>query len=98
MKTLNILGKVQLQGKLKELLLKEEDNFFKYYSLEIIGAYLPQINEQSIIFNEKINLSMENKKNIMQLLNKNKLKENETLKIIGTIEISKTKKEILIKA
>ena len=94
---MNVLGKVQLQGKLKELLLKEEDNFFKYYSLEIIGAYLPQINEQSIIFNEKINLSMENKKNIMQLLNKNKLKENETLKIIGTIEISKTKKEILIK-
>ena len=94
---MNILGKVQIQGKLKELLLREEDNFFKYYSLEILGAYLPQFNAQNIIFKESINLSTENKKNIIELLNQNAIDENETLKIIGKIEIDGKEKEILLK-
>ena len=38
---MQILGKILLQGKEKELLLKEEEVFFKYYTLEkIIKLYL----------------------------------------------------------
>ncbi len=94
---MEILGKVQLQGQLKELLLKEEEKFFKYYSLEILGAYLPQINGQNIIFKETIDLSEENKQIITELLNQNTIKNNEKLKIIGTIEIHNKEKEILLK-
>ena len=58
---MQILGKVLIQGKERELLLKEELEFFKYYSLELIGAYSPQIGEQKIVFKKDIGLSKEKK-------------------------------------
>ncbi len=94
---MKILGKVQLQGELKELLLKEEDDLFKYYSLEILGVYLPQMNEQNTVFKKNVNLSQENKEKIVELLKQNKIREHEKLKIIGTVEIEGKDEEILLR-
>ncbi len=47
---MQILGKVLIEGKEKELLVKEEEPLFKYYSLEFIGFYKPKNKLQKIIF------------------------------------------------
>ena len=49
---MQILGKVQIQGKEKEILLKEEDGLFKYYSLELVGVYTPKMPGETIIFRQ----------------------------------------------
>ena len=49
---MQILGKVQIQGKEKELVLKEEDGLFKYYCLDLVGVYTPKMPGQTIIFRE----------------------------------------------
>ena len=64
---MRILGKVQIKGKEKELLLKEELEFFKYYSLELIGAYSPQIGEYKIVFKKDTELSREDKIEIIRI-------------------------------
>ena len=51
---MQILGKVKIGGKEKEILVKEEGNFFKYYTLELIRFYTPQTKEQKAIFQKGI--------------------------------------------
>lgn len=98
---MQILGKVLIQGKERELLLKEELEFFKYYSLELIGAYSPQIGEQKIVFKKDIGLSKEKKIEIIKLVNskvtQKMLQQNAILQIIGQADIDGKTKEILIK-
>ncbi len=92
---MQILGKIQWQGEEKKILLKEEENFFKYYSLELIGTYFPNIKETKIIFKEDIDLSKESKIKIIKLVNQKInpkiIHKKEILQIIGKVE-----KEILI--
>lgn len=98
---MRILGKVQIQGKEKEVLLKEENEFFKYYSLELIGAYAPQIGEQKIVFKKDIGLSKETKIEIIQLVNvkvtPKMLQKNDIFQIIGQIEVEGKTAELLVK-
>lgn len=98
---MQILGKVLIQGKERKLLLKEELEFFKYYSLELIGAYSPQIGEQKIVFKKDIGLSKEKKIEIIKLVNskvtQKMLQQNAILQIIGQADIDGKTKEILIK-
>ena len=51
---MQVLGKATIEGKQKEIILKEERDLFKYYALELIGAYLPQMAEQEIIFKKQL--------------------------------------------
>lgn len=51
---MQILGKVLIGGKEKELLVKEEETLFKYYSLEFIGFYKPKSKAQKSIFKKGI--------------------------------------------
>lgn len=51
---MQILGKVWIAGKEKEILLKEENPFFCYYSLEKIGFYEPKTKMQKSIFEKGI--------------------------------------------
>lgn len=98
---MQILGKVQLQGKEKELLLKEESEFFKYYSLELIGAYSPQIGEQKIVLKKDNELSKETKIEIIKYVNEKvtleMLKKSNIFQIIGKINIEGEPKELLAK-
>lgn len=98
---MQILGKVQIQGKEKEILLKEEDKFFKYYSLELIGAYSPQIGEQKVVFKKDIKISTETRIEIIKLVNvkitRKMLQENDVFQIIGQINIEGKQKELLAK-
>lgn len=98
---MQILGKVEIQGKEKEVLLKEENEFFKYYSLELIGAYAPQIGEQKIVFKKDIALSKENKIEIIKLVNRKVtpeiLQKNDIFQMIGQIDIEGKQKELLVK-
>ena len=56
---MQILGQVYWRGKQKEIAIKEEDAFFKYYILELIGVYAPKMESSSIIFKEDNNFSKE---------------------------------------
>lgn len=98
---MQIIGKVLIQGKEKQILLKEEDEFFKYYSLELIGAYSSKIGEQKIILKNNLSISEKNKIEIIDLVNKkvNKdlLQKKEILQVIGKAEINGKIKEILLK-
>lgn len=100
-KDMQILGKLLLQGKEKEILLKEEDVFFKYYSLEVLGAYAAQLKENKIVFKKGIEFSDEIKIQIVQLVNHqvtmNMLKEKNLFQIIGQIQIEGKPTEILVK-
>ena len=49
---MEILGKILIHGKEREILLKEEDGLYKYYFLDLIGVYTPKIPGQTIIFRE----------------------------------------------
>lgn len=99
---MQILGKVIIQGKEKELLLKEEDAFFKYYTLELIGAYIPQIKEQRIILKKDNDFTDELKAKINKLINASYVIEKVVngdyrFQIIGEIEIDNVVREVLIK-
>jgi len=50
--TVEIIGKVKIEGEEKEILLKREDQIFKYYYLNLIGIYTPKIPGPTIIFRE----------------------------------------------
>ena len=97
---MQILGKLQIKGKQKEVLLKEENEFFKYYSLELIGAYVSEMKDKRIIFRKSINLSEQTKIEIIKLLNKTvtekMIQENHLLKILGQVTINEEQKEILV--
>ena len=98
---MQILGRVLIQGKEKEILLKEEDLFFKYYSLELIGAYSMQIKGQKLIFKKGTTLPQATKIQIMQLVNsqvtEETLQEKDLLRWIGEIEIEGKLKGILVR-
>ncbi len=98
---MQILGKLLLQGKEKEILLKEEDVFFKYYSLEVLGAYAPQLKDNKIVFKKGIEFSDEIKIQIVQLVNHqvtmNMLKESTLFQMIGQVQIEGKPTEILVK-
>ena len=98
---MQILGKVQIQGKEKEILLKEEAEFFKYYSLELIGAYSPQIGEQKIVFKKDTGISKEIKIEIIKLVNmkitQKMLQRKNLLQTIGEVNIEEKPKELLVK-
>ena len=98
---MQVLGKLLLQGKEKEILLKEEDVFFKYYSLEVIGAYAPQLKDNKIVFKKGIEFSDEIKIQIVQLVNHqvtiNMLQERTLFQIIGQVQIEGKPTEILVK-
>lgn len=97
---MQILGKVQIQGKEKPILLKEEDEFFKYYSLDLIGAYAPKIEEQKIVFKQDVEIDKEKKIEIVKLLNDKithkMLQKDNLIQIIAEIEIEEEKKELLV--
>ncbi len=98
---MEILGKVKIQGKEKQILLKQEDTFFKYYSLELIGAYTPQVGEQKIVFKKEVNLEKKVKIEIINLVNakitKRVLEIKKFLKLVGAIEIEGKRIELLAK-
>lgn len=105
---MQILGKTVIKGKEKEIILKEEDDFFKYYSLELIGVYMPQMESQEILFKKSNNsniLDENSKKKIIELLRKTNIFSiitqmdytHEILKILGKIEFDGKEKEFLIK-
>ena len=80
---MQVLGKATIEEKQKEILLKEEGELFKYYTLELIGAYLPQMAEQEIIFKKQLdnNITEEVKRQIVELLKQvNIFKTIETMK------------------
>ena len=91
---MQFLGKVHLQGQEKELILKEEEPFFKYYSLELFAIFMPQREEQNVVFKKSIEISYETKIEIMNLINK---VEKEPYKIIGKAEIQGDTREILLR-
>ena len=97
---MQILGKLQIQGEQKEVLLREENEFFKYYTLELIGVYAPEMKDKSIIFKKGNNLLEQTKIEIVKLLNKNviekMIKEKYLLKILGQVTINGEQKEILL--
>ncbi len=92
-----IIGKVQIQGEKKDLLIKQEDNLFKYYSLEILGAYLLQGKERNIVFKENIKLLDKTKSKIIELLDKNNIENSKNMKIIGNIILEGKTKELLLR-
>ena len=104
---MQVLGKATIEEKQKEILLKEEGELFKYYTLELIGAYLPQMAEQEIIFKKQLdnNITEEVKRQIVELLKQvNIFKTIETMKkqqkniqILGQIEIEEKTKDVIIK-
>ena len=98
---IQILGKEQIQGKEKEILLLEEDALFKYYTLELVGAYTPQMKEQKIIFKKDIDFLEETKLEIIKLVNhkvtSQMLQEKELLQTLGQVELEGKQKEIVIK-
>lgn len=98
---MQILGKVPIQGKEKQILLKEENEFFKYYSLDLIGAYAPQIGEQKIVFKKEVDIAKEQKIEIIRLVNRKVtekiLQQKDILQIIGQVEIEGKQKELLVK-
>lgn len=98
---MQILGQTEIQGKQKEILLKEEDVFFKYYSLELIGIYTPQIKGTKIIFKKESSLSQKVKIQLKQLIENEvtspMLAKKNLLQIIGRIEIEGKKQEVLLK-
>lgn len=93
---MEILGKVLIQGKEREVLLKEEDGLYKYYFLDLIGVYTPKMPGQNIIFKEEtvenrekdqindneIKIDSSEKEQIQQFLERVKAKE-----IIETLEL-----------
>ena len=91
---MQFLGKVHLQGQEKELILKEEEPFFKYYSLELFAIFMPQREEQNVVFKKSIEISYETKLEIINLINK---VEKEPYKIIGKAEIQGDTREILLR-
>ena len=101
---MQVLGKVIIEGKQKEIILKAEGELFKYYTLELIGAYLPQMTEQEIVFKKQLDNNI-TKKQILELIKQvNILKTIEIMKqqqkniqIIGQIKIQDKEKEIIIK-
>lgn len=98
---MRILGEVKIQGKPKKILEKEEDGFFKYYLLELIGAYSLQVGEQKIVFKKETELLKETKIEIIKLVNDiittKMLQINEIFQIIGEIKIEGNKKQLLAK-
>lgn len=98
---MQILGKILLQGKEKELLLKEEEVFFKYYTLELLGAYAPPLKNHKIVFKKGIEFSDEIKTEIVQLVNHQvtikMLQEKTVFQIIGQVQIGRKPTEILAK-
>ena len=101
MRKIQILGKEQIQGKEKEIVLLEEDIFFKYYSLELIGAYVPQIKEQKIIFKKNLEFSEEMKIEVIKLVNHKVtskiLQEKNLIQLLGQVERKGKQVKILIK-
>ena len=100
---MQILGQVYWRGKQKEIAIKEEDAFFKYYILELIGVYAPKMESSSIIFKEDNNFSKETNLAILKLLNKNiilkmlKKKDNNECQIIGKATIKGKTRKIVAK-
>ncbi len=100
---MQILGQVYWRGKQKEIAIKEEDAFFKYYILELIGVYAPKMESSSIIFKEDNNFSKETNLAILKLLNKNiilkmlKKKDNNECQIIGNATIKRKTRKIVAK-
>lgn len=98
---MQILGKIKFQGEEKELLLKEEDNFFKYYVLALIGVYSPQIAKQKIIFKQENRFLETTKIEIEDLINQqintSFLRQKNKLQIIGSVAIEGKQVEILAK-
>lgn len=98
---MQIIGEIQIEGEQKEVLLKEESGFFKYYSLELIGAYIPEMKDKAIIFKKGNNLSEQTKIGIVKLLNlkviEKMIQENNPLQILGQVSINGETKEILVK-
>ncbi len=92
---MQILGHVQIQGKQKDILLKEEDEFFKYYSLELIGAYLPKIGQEKIAFKKDSELDTETKMSIKQIINHARI--TSMLQIIGQTNIEGKMRDIVAK-
>ena len=80
---------------MKEILLIEEDEFFKYYSLELIGAYLPQLGQEKVAFKKDSSLSNETKIEIKQIINHAKI--TNVLQIIGQASIDGKTKNIIAK-
>ena len=98
---MQILGKVVIQNEEKEIAIKEEDAFFKYYSLELVGAYAPQIKEQKIIFKKNNLFSDEMKREIVSLANQKvtmiMLQEKNLFQSIGEINCEGSTREIVVK-
>lgn len=101
MRKIQILGKEEIQGKEKEIVLIEEDMFFKYYTLELVGAYTPQMKEKKIIFKKDIDFSNETKLEIIKLVNDKvifqMLQEKELIQVLGQVDIEGKQKQIVIK-
>lgn len=101
MKKMQILGKVEIQNEEKEIVVKEEDAFFKYYSMELVGAYAPQIKEQKIIFKKNNLFSDEIKRKMLNLANQKvstaMWKEKNLFQAIGEINWEGSIREIVVK-
>lgn len=102
---MRILGKINIQGKEKNIILKQEGELFKYYILELLGAYLPQMAEQEIIFKKETNLTIKDKtniikklkaKNIYQIIQK-MIQQHEIIRELGQIEIEEKQKDMILK-
>ena len=76
---MQVLGKVIIEGKQKEIILKAEGELFKYYTLELIGAYLPQMTEQEIVFKKQLDNNI-TKKQILEYIKNNRNNETTTKK------------------
>lgn len=98
---MQILGKVEIQNEEREIAVKEEDAFFKYYSLELVGAYAPQLKEQKIIFKKNNLFSEEIKRKMIKLASEKVTaamwQERNLFQVIGTIDWEGSKKEIVVK-
>lgn len=98
---MQILGKVEIQNEEREIVVKEEDAFFKYYSLELVGAYAPQLKEQKIIFKKNNLFSEETKRKMIKLANEKVTvamwQEKNLFQTIGTIDWEGSQKEIVVK-
>ena len=104
---MQVLGKATIEGKQKEIILKEERDLFKYYALELIGAYLPQMTEQEIIFKKQLdnNIAEEVKRQIVELLKQVNIfktietmqKQQKNIQTLGKIEIEEKTKDIILK-
>lgn len=97
---MQILGKIQIEGEQKEVLLKEENEFFKYYSLELIGAYIPKMKDERIIFKKSNILSEQTKMEVVKLVNskvnEKMIQQNNLFQILGQVSINEELKEILV--